>query len=41
MKRLLPAVAVLALLILPQGALAQFYDEDQLSKVKQLTVLLR
>jgi len=40
MKRLLPAVAILAFLVLPQAAQAQaeYYDQIQLRKVKEIYV---
>jgi len=38
MMRLLPAVAFLALLILPQAVWGQHYDRAQLAKVKEISV---
>ena len=38
MKRVLPAVAILAFLILPQAAQAQYFDQDQLAKVEKIFV---
>ena len=42
MKRLLPAAAILALLILPQAARgqAQLFDEDQLAKVVDIEIFV-
>jgi len=40
MKRLLPAIAIMALLILPQAAQAQFYEQAQLAKVEEIFVIV-
>ena len=41
MKRLLPAVAILALLFVPQKVRALYYDEDQLRKVKEISIVVQ
>ena len=38
MKRLLPAIAIVAFLILPQAAQAQYLDREQLARVEEVSV---
>jgi len=40
MKRLLPATAILAFLVLPQAARAQAFDETQLAGVVEVYIAL-